>query len=740
MPLYTTDNNNREYKPIYNDDRDYTTNAPTYYDYLADMNEAVKKAYEDIAGMVEGDIIQSIDSDNTQLLEVTKKRVKDKLVTYTLTPHDPENTITSNGKGLNVYKTDNHTFELALNYEVIGNFVASGEGVTMTLQDGKYYLSIDFTRVQGKLTATDGVKLTGDTISADWNKVQKVLTPDNKSIIIDENGNISAQVPYDRLQGKVDKWRNVGNVAGSIFDLGADAQPTTVNPAFLRKAGTYFYMGRSKSDNAVWGGNPDTPVEQSGFIRVTSTNFNGIVLQEFFPEDGKGIYFRMGSEALRETNRNRHFWSEWRAVFNDYMYDVSASKFTDQKGKFWAQGISDIKLNWQSGNSNEKYGTELSASDLSTVYKLKEKYTNADKTVYDRIRFAYEQPQLAGDCLTGSNMYYKINNQYTDRSTVEIVAHNAINGNALSSFTINHAFFANNINDITVANDRIYFISDDKIFWFSLNDYSTGFVSFTETLNKACDGSTATYNKHVKFKGISYYNDKLYLLVQEDYKDIEADGNVSQGDIEFAVWEITLNTNGTGSVSAKFLFKHVLTGVNMQYLQVINNNIYVGFDLDRLYNNTTQSAYGTATAENKYAPCGIGVLNFTMAGLIQEQNEMSKEGLRITGLGHYYNAARPSENPTLLNADGCINGYYDDLLISGYHSLKYTGVFTITSYVFKLLPTVDFSKASNISYNSAGEVVVTSQVKKPNGEYETITVDLHKRTKEAFDYPTPIVE
>ena len=732
--------NQREYKPVYNDDRDYTTNAPTYYDYMAEANKMVQKAYEDISDLVEGDIIQSIDSGDTTLLEITKKRVKDKIVTYTLTPKEKDTTITGDpDHGITVTKTDNHNFQITVDDKVVGSYLVDGAGIYVTKYNGKYRLNIDFTRVQSKLTFSDGVKQSGNSVTADWNKVQKVLKPDNKSIIIDENGNISAQIAYDRLQGKVDKWRNVGNVAGTLFNLGADAQPTTVNPAFLRKTGAYFYLNRSKSDNAVWGGKPDTPTGQAGFVRVTSTSYDSAVLQEFIPADGKGIYFRVGSESLRESNRNRHFWSEWRAVFNDYMYDVSGKSYTSQKGTMWAQGVADSNLNWESGNSNEKYGTELPASDLSTIYKLKEKYTSSDKVVRDRIRFGYEPAQIAGDCLTGSNMYYKLNNQYKDRTTVEIVAHNAINGNALSSFTVNHAFFANTINDISVDNDRIYFISDSQIFWLSLNDYSTGFISFTSTNNKACDGTTAYYDKHCKFKGISYYNDKLYVLVQEDYKDIAVDGNLQRGNIYFAVWEITLNVNGTGNVSDKCLFKNILTGVNMQYLQLVNNKIYVGFDLDRLYNSTTQSAYGNATSTNKYDPCGVGILMFTMTGLLYEMNEMSKEGLRITGLGHYYNAARPSENGTMLNADGCINGYYDDLLISAYHELKYTGVFSITTST-TLLPTVDFSKASNISYNSAGEVVVTSQIKNEDGETETVTVDLHQRTKEAFNYDTPIVE
>lgn len=737
MSIYDNENL-REYKPVYNDDRDYTTNAPTYYDYMAEANKMVQKAYEDISDLVEGDIIQSIDSDDTTLLEVTKKRVKDKIVTYTLKPKEKDTTITGDPQhGLTVTKTDNHNFSITVDDKVVGSFLVDGTGIYLTKYNGQYRLNVDFTRVQAKLTFQDGVKLSGTTVSTDWNKVQKVLRPDNKSIIIDEDGNISAQIAYDRLQGKIDKWRNVGNVAGALFNLGADAQPTTVNPAFLRKTGTYFYLSRSKSDNAVWGGAPDTITGQQGFIRVTSTNYDTAVLQEFIPIDGQGIYFRVGSESMRETNRNRHFWGEWRAVFNDYVYDVANSKFTDQKGKMWAQGKTYV--NWESGNSSEKYGTELPASDLSTIYKLKEKYTSADKVLRDRIRFGYEPAQLAGDCLTGSNMYYKLNNQYKDRTTVEIVAHNAINGNALSSFNVNHAFFANTINDISVANDRIYFVSDSQIFWLSLNDYSTGFISFTRTNNKACDGTNASYNKHCKFKGISYYNDKLYVLVQEDYKDIDRDGNLQRGNIYFAVWEITLNVNGTGNVSDRCLFKNILTGVNMQYLQLCNNKIYVGFDLDRLYNSTTQSAYGSATISNKYAPCGIGLLTFTMSGLLEEFNEMSKEGLRITGLGHNYNAARPSENSSSLNADGCINGYYDDLLISGYHELKYTGVFSITTSS-TILPTVEFSKASKISYNSAGEAVVTSQIKNENGETETVTVDLHQRTKEAFNYDTPIVE
>lgn len=709
MPLYNNKNNNREYKPIYNDDRDYTTNAPTYYDYLADMNEAIQKAYEDIASMVEGDIIQSIDSDNTNLLEVTKKTVKGKVVTYTLTPHTPE--ITSNGKGLNVYKTDDHSFELALNYEVIGNFVVKGDGVNMTLQDGKYNLSIDFSRVQGKLTATDGVKLTGDTISADWNKVQKVLTPDNKSIFIDENGRITANVPYDRLESKVDKWRTVGNVAGSIFSLAHDAQPTTVNPAFLKKSGVYFYLSRSKSDNAVWGGKADTPTSKPGIIRVTSSNYSEFVLQEFFSMDGKNYFFRIGSneQLLGDTTRN-NFWSEWRAVFNELMY--TDGHFGENKGKYWGQGSQDSELNYNAGGATPRKVGDLVAGDLSTIFTTNEKFTNKQKRMTDVIRFAYEGGSEAGDCHTGSNVYYRVNSVETVSQECVITAHNAVNGTPITQFAINHAFFANKINDISVANDRIYFINNERIFWFSLQDYSTGFIDFNHLgSTSSADGTASEYNKHLKLKGISYYNDQLYVMIQEDYKAIKDDNNLSRDVLKFAIWEITLNNTGTSNVSDKCLFAHALTGVDMHYLQVINNNVYVGFNLDRLYNDSAKSAYGDATPTNMYQPCGIGTLTLSMEGLVHEQNENVKDGLEITSLGHVYAPVRQAENANELNADGCIVAYNDMLLVGGYKELVYTGVYSISPYVNSWLSTVPFDKASRISYNSSGEAVVTTQVK-----------------------------
>lgn len=733
-----TKENIREYKPFYNDDRDYTTNAPTYYDYLADVNTQVQKAYEDIASLVEGDIIESIDSDNTELLEVTKKRVHDKTVTYTLSPKDPENTITSQDPGLVVNKLNNHSFEFTTTKDIVKQYLVDGNGIYMTLYNGKYTLNADFSKVQAKLTFQDGVKISGNTVSADWNKVQKVLRPDNKSIIIDENGNVSAQIPYDRLESKVEKWRTVGNVAGSIFKLSEDAQPTTVNPAFLRKSGEYFYLSRSKSDNAVWGGKADTPTSTAGFLRVTSSNYNNAVLQEFYPFDGKGYYFRIGSEENRSNYTDRNFWGEWRAVFNDQMFNRTTNSFTDQKGKMWAQGVANENLNYNAGRAPGQYDTWLTASDLSTIYKMTDKFTQKDKVITDRIRFAYEGGQVAGDCHTGSNVYYKLGSVLTVTQEAQIVAHSAINGTAISSFYINHPFFAYPVQDMTVANDRIYFINTWSIFWFSLQDYSTGYIDFSHNAsNVSANGTASTYDKHIRYKGISYYNEKLYVLVQEDYKAIANDGNLSKDVLRFAVWEITLNTNGTGSVSDKCIMDNPLTGVDMRYLQVINNNIYVGFNLDRLYNDSAKSAYGEATTQNKYDPCGIGVLTFSMYGLLHEQIENVKQDLQITGLGHSYIPARQAENANELNADGCIVGYTDQLLVSGYQPLVYTGVFAIPPYVNPWLSTADFGKASRISYNSSGEVAVTQQWKDENGQ--TITVDLAQRMKD-LEKPTPIVE
>ena len=722
MSIYDKENV-REYKPIFNDDRDYTTNAPTYYDYMADVNNSVKKALEDIEGIVEGDIVDYIDSDNRQLLQVTKKRVNGKHVGYTLTPLDPENTLTSNDAGIGITKVDNHTFEITTTQDIVKQYLVDGTGIYITWYNGQGRLNIDFSKVQAKLTFQDGIKLSGTTVSADWNKVQKVLTPDNKSIIIDENGRVSAQVPYDRLESKVDKWRTVGNVAGSIFELGGDAQPTTVNPAFLKKSGTYFYLSRSKSDSSVWGGTADTPTSTAGVIRVTSSNYNEFVLQEFYSMDGKNYFFRIGSnENMLVDTINHSFWSPWRAVHNVRMY--ADNKFGEGKGTLWGQDSLDENLNYNAGAGTQKEIGNILAGDLSTIFTTTEKYSNNKKRMTDVIRFAYEGANIAGDCHTGSNVYYRITEVNTVTQQCTVTAYNAVNGTPITRFTIEHAFFSSPVQDITVANDRIYFINTWAIFWFSLNDYSTGYVEFPRTpLNTNADGTPSTYEKHLRYKGISYYNDKLYVLIQEDYKAIANDGNLSKDVVKFAVWEITLNTNGTGRVSDKCLFSYPLTGVDMHYLQVINDNIYVGFNLDRLYNDSARSAYGDATTTNKYDPCGIGTLTFSMTGLMHEQSENVKDGLKITGLGHVYAPARKSESATELNADGCIVAYNDMLLVSGYKELVYTGVYSLSPYVNTWLPTVSFEKASRISYNSEGEAVVTSQVKdEETGQFVNVQI------------------
>lgn len=710
MSIYDKENV-REYKPVYNDDRDYTTNAPTYYDYMAEVNTRVHKALEDIEGIVEGDIVDYIDSDNQKLLQVTKKRVKGKHVGYTLTPIDPENSITTTDPGIEIVKVDNHTFRITTTKDVVKQYLVDGTGAYITWVGNQGRLNIDFSRVQAKLTFQDGVKLSGTTVSADWNKVQKVLKPDNKSIIIDENGRVSAQVPYDRLEAKVDKWRTVGNVGGSIFKLSEDAQPTSVNPAFLKKTGVYLYLSRSKSDNAVWGGKADTPTSTPGIIRVTSSNYSEFVLQEFFSIDGKNYFFRIGSnEQLLSDKTRNNFWSEWRAVFNEKMY--ANGNFGENKGKYWGEGSADADLNYNAGAGTQRKVGDIVAGDLSTILTTTEKYTRQQKRMIDVIRFAYEGGSVAGDCHTGSNVYYRINAVNTVTQECIITAHSAVNGKAITQFSIQHPFFAYPVQDMSVANDRIYFNNTKRILWFSLQDYSTGYIDFNHlSAYTSADGTGSVYDKHLQLKGISYYNDKLYVLVQEDYKSIANDNNLGRDTLRFAVWEITLNTNGTGRVSDKCLFKYVLTGVDMHYLQVINNNIYVGFNLDRLYSDSAQNAYGHANTQNKYEPCGIGTLTFSMTGLLHEQCENVKEGLEITGLGHVYAPVRQAENASELNADGCIVAYNDILLVSGYKELVYTGVYSITPYVNSWLPTVSFDKASKISYNSDGEAIVTSQVK-----------------------------
>lgn len=739
MSIYDKENV-REYKPVFNDDRDYTTNAPTYYDYMAEVNTSVHKALEDIEGIVEGDIVDYVESDNHQLLEVTKKRVDGKHVGYTLTPKEIDNSITTTDPGIEIVKVDNHTFSITTTRDIVKQYLVDGSGAYITWTGNKGYLNIDFSRVQSKLTFQDGVKVSGTTVSADWNKVQKVLTPDNKSIFIDENGRVSAQVPYDRLESKVDKWRTVGNVAGSIFEIGGDAQPTTVNPAFLKKTGTYFYLSRSKSDNAIWGGAPDTPTSTPGIIKVTSSNYNDFVLQEFYSMDGKNYFFRIGSneQLLGDKTRN-NFWTVWRAVFNEPMYTNGV--FGDNKGKYWGQDSLDSNLNCEAGAGSPKRIGDILAGDLTTIFTTTEKYTQQQKRMTDVIRFAYEGKSLAGDCHTGSNVYYRVNAVNTVTEECTITAHNAVNGTPITTFTINHPFFATTIQDITVANDRIYFINTWSILWFSLNDYSTGYIDFPHNgLMTNSDGTSSTYEKYLRYKGISYYNDKLYVLIQEDYKAIADDNNLGRDVLRFAVWEITLNTNGTGRVSDKCLFNSPLTGVDMHYLQVINNTVYVGFNLDRLYNASAQSAYGQATSANKYSPCGIGTLTFSMTGLLHEQCENVKDGLEISGLGHVYAPARQAESAVEMNADGCIMAYNDMLLINGYKALAYTGVYSISPYVNTWLPTVSFNNASKISYNSNGEAIVTSQIKdEETGEF--VNVQITPKSVEVEELTAnPIVE
>lgn len=720
--------NQREYKPIFNDDRDYSTNAPTYYDYLADINNSVQKAYEDISNLVEGDIIETIDSNDTELLEVTKKRINGKVVKYTLKPKEKDTTITGDTThGLTVNKTDNHNFNITLDKKVITTFLEAGVGLKMEEgTDGTISLYVDSEKFQRVLNFSDGIKKVGsNNVSIDWNKVQKVLRPDNKSIIIDENGTISAQIPYDRLESKVDKWRTVGNVGGSIFKLAEDAQPTTVNPAFLKKTGTYFYLSRSKSDASVWGGKADTPTSTPGVIRVTSSNYNEFVLQEFFSMDGKNYFFRIGSNEQLQTDKTRNnFWAPWRAVFNEEMYKNGA--FGENKGKYWGQGSQDSDLNYNAGAGTQRTVGKIVAGDLTTEFETVEKYNRKRKNMTDVIRFAYEAGSVAGDCHTGSNVYYRVNAINTVTQEAIITAHNAVNGTPITQFSIEHPFFANDVNDISVANDRIYFISDLRIFWWSLQDYSTGYIDFNHLgSNRTSNGVYSSYDRHLKLKGISYYNEKLYVMVQEDYKAIANDNNLGKDVLRFAIWEITLNTNGTGNVSDRCLFNYALTGVDMRYLQVINNYIHVGFNLDRLYNASAQSAYGQATSSNKYEPCGIGTLTLSMTGLMFEQNENVKQGLEINGLGHLYTPARQAENANELNADGCIVGYQDKLLVNGYADLIYTGVYAIDTYVNKWLPTVSFDSASRISYTSSGEAVVTSQVKNDEtGETQTVVTQL----------------
>lgn len=719
------DNQEREYKPIYNDARDYTTNAPSYYDYLADANKAIQSAYEDIANLVEGDIVEDLTSKDENLLKITKKTVKDKFVTYELEPIGVANIKTTNS-GIAIQKDDNDVVNLTFNGQFIDDIFQVGQGLNIGTVGNKKSLYVNTAVIQTKLNFSDGVKQSGSNVTADWSKIQKTLKPDNSSIIIDKDGNVSAQVPYDRLQSRIKKWRNVGSAFGNIYSLGQDVQPVTENIGLIRKTGIYWVQAVKTddpefqpSDHTAYA---NTPSGQMGLLEVFSVDDDDKhVIQRFTSWRGEAVFVRGGGYNIAKSGyeTTTNFWSDWRIQYSQKLYSSKTKQWGDQKGKMWGQESSEADTGlWipQAGYSGDTLKSELLTNNSNTKLKMRWLEASKDVDIQARIRYAKaNKPQWAGDCNNFDNVYYKIEKVDTLNQKITLVAHSAVNGIALQQWEISNPAFTSYVNDISCANDKIYFAFDKKIWWLDTKDYSSGVIELPvlNGTNKRSNGDSSSVDPHLYVAGIDFMNNSekhLQVIVAEDYGEIVADKHLGTITPMITAWNLTLNEAGTGTVSSKSAFTVTTPTAVIKGLAIVDGLYHVGVTLDTIHNPEALSAYGNLGLNN---PCGVGVWVYDSTGNIQARYQMLAQGVSCRGIGTVDTPVRDILSTVAgvrADVDGVIEGFSRQLMVGVYGKGSFNGVFTMQPYRTITYPTVDMNGASRMVYNSEGTTVIKNQL------------------------------
>lgn len=184
----------KHYQPWYDDNRDYNTNAPSYYDYLANSNKLEKVQTEAINELLVRDV-NFQDSDEIHVDKLTdwhdddtehanKTTFKAHVITSpssTTQTIDGTDYVASNGvtvlhdglyapdykKVLNKFSSDNNSKFTKLTNDVnsLNSNVNTLSGNVTSLNNEIEKVKTSVTTKQNKLTATDGVTISGDKVS-----------------------------------------------------------------------------------------------------------------------------------------------------------------------------------------------------------------------------------------------------------------------------------------------------------------------------------------------------------------------------------------------------------------------------------------------------------------------------------------------------------------------------------------------------------------------------------------------
>lgn len=288
----------KPYQPWYDDKRDYNTNAPTYYDYLANMNEIIQQVVENINKVFNRDV----DVEDTSSIELIKEAswlvegVNNTIIKANAKISKENNLIEIKDDGLYVDSSLKTKLEtLQSNFETFKantEKMNAGTGIIITTINNIKTISADFSKVQEKLTAGDNISIKNGVISATRDATAASKEP--------------------KIDTLIDATR-AGGVFQTLPTEGFVFEDVRINE--IRTQGTYYI---SASTSPTGGG---------AWLIVYSTKNHGACVQFLIREYGGGFYWRTGTPAKKETSQGAldGYWTEWRTM--DMYNPVTSKKY-----------------------------------------------------------------------------------------------------------------------------------------------------------------------------------------------------------------------------------------------------------------------------------------------------------------------------------------------------------------------------------------------------------------------------
>lgn len=322
----------KPYEPWFDDNRDYNTNAPTYYDYLSNFNGIIKTLTDFVNKIAERDVNVE-DSETVELLKkaswITSEANKT-LIQANVKLSKENNLITIKDDGLFVdgdIKTDLET--LKNNVETLQtnfNNIKGGKGINVTKLGNITTISADLDILQEKLTAGNNISIKNGVISAT------------------RDASVASREP--KIETLIDATRAAGTFQ-TLPPEGFVFEDVRVNE--IRTQGTYYLSATT------------SPTGGGAWLIVYSTKNHGACVQFLIREYGGGFYWRTGTPAKKETSAGalNGYWTDWRTFemkdpITGAAMDGGVSKLT-QAGVDKSKGWSDEGLISPDGKSEKKF-------------------------------------------------------------------------------------------------------------------------------------------------------------------------------------------------------------------------------------------------------------------------------------------------------------------------------------------------------------------------------------------------